>query len=82
MHDDRVTITIPFPSYIPRARGVHAAGKFGTTLKSRCTLEEKQAVQKAIETIGVSEADFIRWCCSYVAKEVLKGVDVQQRVAV
>lgn len=73
-HDDRVTITIPFPSYIPRARGIHAAGKFGTLFKAKCTQAEKELVQRAADAIGISPTEFIRWCCTHSAKEVLKDV--------
>lgn len=73
-HDTRVTIEIPFPSYIPRARGIHAVGKFGTLFKAKCSLEEKELVQKAANHIGVSYSEFIRWCSVYCAKEVLNDV--------
>lgn len=69
--DGRVTITIPFPSYIPRARGIHAVGKFGTLLKAKCTLAEKELVQKAAEQIGVTPSEFIRWCSAKCAKEII-----------
>jgi hypothetical protein len=73
-HDDRVTLTIPFPSYIPRARGIHAAGKFGTLFKAKCTLEEKEVVQQAAHHLGISPTEFVRWCTVHCAKEVLKNV--------
>lgn len=73
-HDDRLTITIPFPSYIPRARGIHAAGKFGTLFKAKCTLEEKEIVQRAAEHIGISPTELVRWSSVHVAQEVLKDV--------
>jgi hypothetical protein len=73
-HDGRLQVTIPFPSYIPRARGIHAVGKFGTLLKAKCSLDEKEIVQRAAEHIGVSPSEFIRWCSSKVAQEVMKDV--------
>lgn len=73
-HDDRITITIPFPSYIPRARGIHAVGKFGTLFKAKCTEAEKELIQTAADTIGVSATDFVRWCVTHCAKEVLRDV--------
>lgn len=69
--DDRLTITIPFPSYIPRARGIHAVGKFGTLLKAKCTTAEKELVRQAAEQIGVTPSEFIRWCSAKSAKEIL-----------
>ena len=74
MHDDRVKVTIPFPSYIPRARGIHAVGKFGTVLKAKCSQEEFDEVQEAADTIGITKAELIRWSCVHVAREVLKDV--------
>lgn len=73
-HDGRLTVTIPFPSYIPRARGIHAVGKFGTLFKAKCTLEEKELVQQAADRLGISPTELIRWSSTHVAKEVLKDV--------
>jgi hypothetical protein len=73
-HDGRLTVTIPFPSYIPRARGIHAVGKFGTLFKAKCTLEEKELVQQAADRLGISATELIRWSSTHVAKEVLKDV--------
>lgn len=67
-----LTITIPYPSYIPRARGIHAVDKFGTILKAKCSLDEFNAVQDAADKVGVSRAEFIRWCVVHSAKEILK----------
>lgn len=73
-HDDRLSITIPFPSYIPRARGIHAVGKFGTLFKAKCTQAEKDLIHEAASKIGISDTDFVRWCVTHSAKEVLKDV--------
>lgn len=73
-HDDRLSITIPFPSYLPRARGIHAVGKFGSMFKAKCTVEEKELVNGAAAHIGVTPTEFIRWCSVHVAKEVLRNV--------
>jgi len=61
-----LTLTIPVPSYIPRARGIHAVGKFGSLLKAKCTPREKE--------LNISHAEFIRWCVTWCAKEVLHDV--------
>lgn len=68
--DNRIEITIPVPSYIPRARGIHAVGKFGTLLKAKCTADEKELVQQAAEQMGVTYSEFIRWCAVKCAKEI------------
>lgn len=70
-HDTRLSLTIPFPSYIPRARGIHAVGKFGTLFKAKCTQAEKDIVQQAADSIGVTATEFVRWVTVYAAKEVL-----------
>jgi hypothetical protein len=69
---DEITVTIPYPSHIPRARGIHAVGKFGTVLKAKCSRDEEGLVQSAADKIGVSKAELIRWCSVHVAKEIMK----------
>jgi hypothetical protein len=69
---EELTITIPFPSHIPRARGIHAVAKFGTILKAKCSRSEEEAVLAAADKLGLSKAEFIRWCSVYCAKEILK----------
>lgn len=71
---DDLTVTIPFPSYIPRGRGIHAVGKFGSMLKAKCALAEEEIVQRAADHINISKAEFIRWCAVNVAREVMKDV--------
>jgi hypothetical protein len=73
-HDTRLTLTIPFPSYIPRGRGIHAVGKFGSLLKAKCSIGEFEEVDKAASKIGVSRSEFIRWCAVKTAAEVMKDV--------
>lgn len=73
MKDTRIasiTVTIPWPSYIPRARGIHALGKFGTLLKAKCSLSDKELVQQAAEVCGITPSEFIRWCAVMAAKEI------------
>lgn len=69
-----VQITIPYPSYIPRGRGIHAVGKFGSLLKAKCSIAEFEEVQRAADYIGISRSEFIRWSAVKVAAEVLKDV--------
>jgi hypothetical protein len=71
---DDITLTIPVPSYIPRGRGLHAVGKFDSTLKAKCTIEEKALVLRAAEHYNMSFANFVRWVAVHSAKEVLKDV--------
>jgi hypothetical protein len=48
---EELTITIPFPSHIPRARGIHAVAKFGTILKAKCSKSEEETVQAAADRL-------------------------------
>jgi hypothetical protein len=73
-HDTRLEVTIPFPSYIPRGRGIHAVGKFGAMLKAKCSVAELDAVQEAANLIGVSKSEFIRWCAVKTAERIMKDV--------
>ena len=73
-HDTRLEVTIPFPSYIPRGRGIHAVGKFGSMLKAKCSFGEFDKVQQAADQIGISRSEFIRWSAVKVAEEVLRDV--------
>lgn len=70
-----LTLTIPYPSYIPRARGIHAVGKFGSLLKAKCSVAERQLVIEAAAKANISVAEFIRWCAVQCAKEI---TNVQQ----
>jgi len=65
-------LVIPFPSYIPRARGIHAVAKFGTVLKAKCSLDEDELVQAAANRVGIPKATFVRWCVVEAAKEIMK----------
>lgn len=67
----RLTLTIPYPSYIPRARGINAVNKFGTVLKAKCNLDEKTTVERAANIVGISYSEFIRWVCYHAARQVL-----------
>lgn len=69
------SLIIPFPSYIPRARGPHAVGKFGTILKAKCTKEELDTTQAAANKLGLSKSEFIRWVSFHAARVVLGQQD-------
>jgi hypothetical protein len=80
--DVQLTLTIPYPSYIPRARGIHAVGKFGTLFKAKCTLAEKGIVQQAADKLDITPTEFIRWCVVHCAKEVLRDGEQTDEPAV
>ena len=73
---EQLTLTIPVPSYIPRGRGLYAVGKFDSILKAKCTVDEKELVQRAAEYYNMSFANFVRWVAVQSAKEVLKDAQV------
>lgn len=75
MTDDRISLTIPYPSYIPRARGIHAVAKFGTQLIAKVSKADFDLVDEAAAKTGVKRAEFVRWCAVQTAREVLKHVE-------
>lgn len=68
-----LTVQVPIPSYIPRARGVHATGRMGTNVKVRISYDDKVMIYKAAELCGVDPAAFIRWCASYMAEALVEA---------
>ena len=78
VNDDRISLTIPWPAYIPRSRGIHAKGKFGTLFKAKCSVDEKELVDQAARHVGISHSEFVRYVCMHAAKEVLKNVRTEE----
>jgi len=76
--DQRVSLTIPFPSYEPRTRGIHAKDKFGTYWKVKCSLEEENLVNEAAAKAGLTKSEFVRWCAVKAARKVVDDVDPVQ----
>ena len=60
-------ISIPLPSSIPRARGVHSTGGFGGNIRVRCSDQEKLLVQSEAKELGLTLASFSRWCIVHAA---------------
>jgi hypothetical protein len=73
MQGTKLTLTIPYPSYIPRARGINAVTKFGHKFKAACSKDEFELVQEAAHKLGLPVATFVRWCQVECAKQVLAG---------
>lgn len=65
-------ITIPIPSYIPRARGRNATtGLLGGNLRFRCSDPEHELIQSEANMLGdIPVATFARWCTVHVAREL------------
>ena len=70
--DDRISLTIPFPSHIPRARGRHAVGKFREFWRVYLAEGDKDLLREAAAYVGISDSAFIRWVALHAAKEVMK----------
>ena len=62
-----VKLSIPLPSPIPRARGIHSTGGFGGNIRVRCTDDEKLLVQSEANYLGLTLASFSRWCITHAA---------------
>jgi hypothetical protein len=67
----RVRLAIPWPSYVPRARGIHAIGKFGARYIVKTSIEDFNLIRQAAAKCGVTETEFNRWAMVQVAKEVM-----------
>lgn len=70
--DDRVTLTIPYPSDIPRTRGIHSTNHSGLVLKARVTQVEEKLIQLAADQIGIPKSQMIRWSTVMVAREIMR----------
>jgi len=73
--DDRLTITIPYPSEIPRSRGIHSTNYSRLIIKARCTSIENDLLDAAVEATGVGKSQFVRWAVVFVAREIMRYQD-------
>ena len=78
LKDQRVTIVIPFPSQMPRGRGIHAVSKDYGSVRSDLTTSEDELVSEAAARVGLSKSMFIRSVIVHAAKEVLKDEHVSK----
>lgn len=65
-----ITVTIPIPSYIPKARGRHATSKQGGNLRVRCSNRELALIRGEAKRLGLSTSQFVRWAALRVAEEL------------
>ena len=68
--DHPITITIPVPYEIVRARGIHSTGKYGTSLRVRMTKADRDIIRREAERIGITSSMFLRWCGVAVAAKL------------
>lgn len=87
MADLPLRVTIPLPSEIPRGRGRHATGRFGTGIRVRITYEERLLIEQVIGNLDaeMTLSSFLRWCGVHAAQALQREMertdepDVQQR---
>jgi hypothetical protein len=72
VEDQRIELTIPFPSQMPRGRGIHAVSKDYGSVRSDLSVDEQDLVEEAAAKCGLSKSMFIRSVIVHAAKEVLK----------
>lgn len=63
-----LSVTIPIPSHIPRARGVNSTYSYGAVVQVRLHKDEVALIQREADRLGVPRSGFIRWCTLYVAQ--------------
>lgn len=68
---DRTLITIPYPSSIARAKGIHATNDL-VQWKVRRTDDEDRLISEAADYAGVTKSVFIRWMAVQAAKVLLR----------
>lgn len=70
---DELTVTIPLPNYIPRARGIYGtASKMAGNIRVRVSEMDAELIDEVIEPLGMKRSSFIRFCAVKVAEELKK----------
>lgn len=69
-----LSITIPFPTHIPRARGIHSTNRLdGGIIRFRSSRFDAEAIQKAAELCdGMSVSSFCRYCAVQAANHIIE----------
>ena len=67
-YDPPIKVSIPIPSHIPQARGIHATSGYGGNLRVRCTNDEYDLAQEEAKRLGLTLAGFCRWSIIHVAE--------------
>jgi hypothetical protein len=67
------TLTIPSPMPTPRARGIYATGSMGSNVKTRLSHIDTEKIDEAAGLLGMTRADFIRWCAVKTAEKILES---------
>ena len=69
-YDPPYKISIPTPSEIPKGFGPNSTGKRGGNLRIRCTNAEYDMLAEESAELGISIANFGRWCSVQVAQKL------------
>lgn len=82
MSVDELKIVIPYPSYIPRARGIHAVNKLNSCVKVHLSYDEKEILERCCDALGLSQSNLLRWLSVYAATQILKDKEKEHAQAV
>ena len=70
---DELTVTIPLPSHVPRARGTFAdSSTLDTNLKVRVSDAEHAMISSVSQKLYMKPSEFIRHCAAEVALQLLR----------
>ena len=69
-YDPPYKVSIPTPSEIPKGFGPNSTGKRGGNLRIRCTNAEYDMLAEESAELGISIANFGRWCSVQVAQKL------------
>ena len=69
-YDPPYKISIPTPSEIPKGFGPNSTGRRGGNLRIRCTNAEYDMLAEEAAYLGISIANFGRWCSVQVAQKL------------
>ena len=75
-----LTVTIPLPSHVPRARGHFAdASTLDSNLKVRVSDAEHAMISSVAQRLSMKPSEFIRYCAAEVALQLLRREHVRTR---
>ena len=69
-YDPPYKISIPTPSEIPKGFGPNSTGKRGGNLRIRCANAEYDMLAEEAAELGITIANFGRWCSVQVAQKL------------
>lgn len=70
-----LVISINTPMHTPRlrgaqARGPHALGSLGDNIRVRVSRHDRETIERVAARLGMTKAEFARWCTVEVAREM------------